>query len=79
MLVEKLEVVFFVIGMVLGFLIAPQFVIKLVAAEFSQLSIFGVVYALILWGTVVGVCGFATGYVGLKLKKLIATWNDPEV
>lgn len=78
MLVERLDRIFFVLGMVLGFFIAPQFVIGMVAAEFSQLSIWGIIYALILWAIVVVTVGLATGFVGCRLKKLILTWNDPE-
>ncbi len=78
LVVEKLDRIFMVLGMVLGFIIAPQFVIKLVAAEFSQLSISGIVYALTVWGLIIVVCGFVSGCVGSKLKKLIITWNDPE-
>jgi len=77
-IVEKLDRVFMVLGMILGFIIAPQFVIKLVAAEFSQLSIGGIIYALIVWTLIVVACGFASGCVGCKLKNLIITWNDPE-
>jgi hypothetical protein len=78
LVVEKLDRIFMVLGMMLGFIIAPQFVIKVVAAEFSQLSIGGIVYALIVWGLIIVFCGFVSGCVGSKLKKLVITWNDPE-
>lgn len=77
-IVNVLDRIFIVLGIILGFVIAPQFVIKLVAAEFSQLSVGGIVYALIVWGLIIVVCGVVTGCVGAKLKKLILTWNDPE-
>jgi len=76
-IVDILDRIFLVLGMVLGFLIAPQFVIKLVAAEFSQLSVGGIAYAIIVWGLIVVTCGFASSRVGAKLKSLITTWNDP--
>lgn len=78
LIVEKLVGIFMVLGVILGFVIAPQFVIKLVAAEYSQLSIGGIVYALIMWGLIIAVCGFVGGCVGSKLKKLIITCNGPE-
>jgi len=77
-IVEKLDRVFMVLGMILGFIIAPQFVIKLVAAEFSQLSVGGIIYALIMWALIIVTCGFVSACVGGKLKNLIITWNDPE-
>ena len=77
-IVDILDKIFLVLGMVLGFLIAPQFVIKLVAAEYSQLSIGGIAYAVTVWTLIVVDCGFASSCIGCRLKKLITTWNDPE-